>query len=208
MSPALRDLLVGAQIIVYTQTEGAALTVQCSVNFVGGRKFFCREPCEQERILIGPSVSRAPTGTFSFGFTGSQTGGAVSVTFRQLSKADSGLYRCGSYGGGRDSYQQIEVIVVDGEFLIKRRYSPFSQLAVRWSYGEGRSSLLPPAGVQKLLHKSDVLSCPLAVSPETPPGKPGATDPIWLPWLSTRTQICTRHCFSATESVLVSFYWS
>lgn len=71
--------------------------------------------------LIGPSVSRAPTGTFSFGFTGSQTGRAVSVTFRRLTKADSGVYRCGLYG--RDSYQHIEVIVVDGEFLIKRRYS-------------------------------------------------------------------------------------
>lgn len=131
VSPALRDLLVGAQIIVYTQTEGAALTVQCSVSFVEGRKFFCKEPCEQDRILIGPSVSKAPTGTFSFGFTGSQTGRAVSVTFRQLTKADSGLYRCGWYGGGRDSYQHIEVIVVDGESLIKQRYSLFSQPAVR-----------------------------------------------------------------------------
>lgn len=135
VSPALRDLLAGAQIIVYTQTEGASLTVRCSVSFVGGRKFFCKEPCE--RILVGPSISgppitAAPTGTFSFGFTGSQTGRAVSVTFRQLTRADSGLYRCGSYGRGRDSYQHIEVIVVDGEFLT-RRYSLFSQLAaVRW----------------------------------------------------------------------------
>lgn len=131
VSPALRDLLVGAQIIVYTQTEGAALTVQCSVSVVGGRKFFCREPCEQESILIGPSVSTAPTGAFSFEFTGSQTEKEVSVTFRQLTRADSGLYRCGSYGGGRDSYRQIEVIVVDGEFPIKRRHLLFSQLAVR-----------------------------------------------------------------------------
>lgn len=201
VSPALRDLLVGAQIVVYTQTEGAALTVRCSVNFVGRRRFFCKEPCEEGRVLIGPSLSRVATGTFSFGFTGSQTGRVVSVTFRQLTKADSGLYRCGSYDG--ISYQQIEVFAVDGEFLIKRPYSLFSQLAVRWSYGEGRPYLLPPAGVQKLLHKSDVLSCPLAASPETPPGKSGATDPVWPPCLSTMTQICTRPCSSATESVLL-----
>lgn len=41
-------------------------------------------------------------------------GGHVSVSIAQLTKADSGLYQCGLYQT-RNSYVQIEVVVVDGE---------------------------------------------------------------------------------------------
>ena len=44
----------------------------------------------------------------------------MTVTITQLTKSDSGRYRCGLGGSsGPDSYTDFDVIVTDGEFLLK-----------------------------------------------------------------------------------------
>lgn len=114
---AREDVLVGAQIH-YNQIEGAELTVTCLFNFVEIAKVFCKEPCGKANILFWQLGKAAVGGPFSFQFTEGQTGSEVSVTFRRLTKADSGLYRCVLFGQSVWSLQQVTVIVVDGELRL------------------------------------------------------------------------------------------
>uniref|UniRef100_A0A8P4KQJ0 Immunoglobulin V-set domain-containing protein n=1 Tax=Dicentrarchus labrax TaxID=13489 RepID=A0A8P4KQJ0_DICLA len=108
------NTLVNAQTIVYTGTGGGAVKVKC-FSYYGGRKFFCKEGCNQEDILIQTTGVTAHNGRYSMTYDGTFTGGNVFVTITQLTKSDSGLYWCGSGA----QYQLIEIIIVDGEFLFK-----------------------------------------------------------------------------------------
>ncbi|XP_054465793.1 uncharacterized protein LOC129100238 isoform X2 [Anoplopoma fimbria] len=95
------------KVQVYTAAEGGNVRVECPSSSFGSWKIFCKEPCEQEDILIERTNVRAQKGRYSIEWMrGSRD---VDVTIRQLTKSDSGLYRCGS----RYSSHQIEVIVVD-----------------------------------------------------------------------------------------------
>ncbi|XP_054483086.1 uncharacterized protein LOC129115962 [Anoplopoma fimbria] len=96
--------LVKAQ--VYSGAEGGDVRVKCPSTFQS-RKIFCKEPCEQEDILIETKKFKDQKGRYSIEWmSGSRD---VDVTIRQLTKSDSGLYRCVS----GSSSQQIEVIVID-----------------------------------------------------------------------------------------------
>ncbi|XP_054465774.1 uncharacterized protein LOC129100220 isoform X2 [Anoplopoma fimbria] len=97
--------LVKAQ--VYTGAEGGDVRVKCPSSLLGSRKIFCKEPCEPEDILIKTTNVRAQKGRYSIEWMSERT--KVDVTIKQLTKSDSGLYRCVS---GSSSHQ-IEVIVVD-----------------------------------------------------------------------------------------------
>lgn len=122
VSAAPEDVLVGAQI-VYSQTEGAQLTVRCLFDFPGNAKAFCREPCDVARTLFWRPGEGAVGGPFSFHVTEGQTSGEVSVTFERLTKADSALYRCALTGPLGPSVQGVEVIVVNGEFRLFTVYN-------------------------------------------------------------------------------------
>ncbi|XP_037627436.1 uncharacterized protein LOC119489272 isoform X2 [Sebastes umbrosus] len=109
--------LVNAQSTVYTGTEGGDVTIECSSSSSGSRKIFCKEQCEQEDILIETTNVRARRGRYSIEWKRTQGTrvGDVSVTITQLTKSDSGRYRC---GGSISTFEQIEIIVVDA-FLDK-----------------------------------------------------------------------------------------
>ncbi|XP_054465693.1 uncharacterized protein LOC129100161 isoform X2 [Anoplopoma fimbria] len=97
--------LVKAQ--VYSGAEGGDVRVKCPSSSFGSRKIFCKEPCEQEDILIERKKFKDQKGRYSIKWMrGSRD---VYATIKQLTKSDSGLYRCVS----RSSSQRIEVIVVD-----------------------------------------------------------------------------------------------
>ncbi|XP_075957793.1 uncharacterized protein LOC142960070 isoform X2 [Anarhichas minor] len=91
--------------ILYTRTEGGDVTVQCSSSSSGSRKILCKDPCEQEDIIIETTDLRAHEGRFSIKWSRRD----VSVTITQLTKSDSGLYGCGI----KSSYWQFEILVVD-----------------------------------------------------------------------------------------------
>ncbi|XP_031694962.1 uncharacterized protein LOC116377459 isoform X2 [Anarrhichthys ocellatus] len=93
-------------ILIYTGTEGKGVTVKCSSSSSGSRKILCKDPCKQEDNIIETTDDRAQKGRFSIEWSRS---GGVSVTIRQLTKSDSGLYGCGI----KSSYQQFEILVVD-----------------------------------------------------------------------------------------------
>lgn len=106
---APKNVLVGAQVL-YIRNEGEELTVKCHFNFVGIGKVFCKEPCDAANSLSWVLGTGTLGGPLNFQFTGSQTNSEVSVTFRRLSRADSGLYTCGLVGALVQS-KQVRVVV-------------------------------------------------------------------------------------------------
>lgn len=83
------------------------MTVKCSVFSRPGWKFFFKKECEKD-ILIGTNGSIAENEKYSISYD--------RVTITQLSKSDSGRYKCGRRRSSfSPSYVETEVIVVDGE---------------------------------------------------------------------------------------------
>ncbi|XP_038554094.1 polymeric immunoglobulin receptor-like isoform X2 [Micropterus salmoides] len=100
--------LTNAQIpSVYTGTEGGDVEVRCPFSSYGTSMFFCKRECKPEDILIHTTGVRDQRGRYSIRYDG---GGNVFVSITQLTKSDSGLYRCG-LGGSNITF---EIIVVDG----------------------------------------------------------------------------------------------
>ncbi|KAF3860955.1 hypothetical protein F7725_001210, partial [Dissostichus mawsoni] len=80
--------LVSAQVTVYSGTEGENVRVECSFPSYRIRKFFCKEPCEQEDILIETTDATAQRGRYRIDYKD----GGFFVTITQLNKSDSGRY--------------------------------------------------------------------------------------------------------------------
>ncbi|XP_054482689.1 uncharacterized protein LOC129114804 [Anoplopoma fimbria] len=95
------------KVQLYSGAEGGDVRVKCPSSLFGSWKFFCKEPCEQEDILIETTYVRAQKGRYSIEWM--RESRYVYVTIKQLTKSDSGLYRCGF----ESSSQRIEVIVID-----------------------------------------------------------------------------------------------
>lgn len=88
------------------------------------RKFFCKEECKAEDVLVKTDDDVAQRDRYSIKYrNGPSGGGILSVTITRMTKSDSGRYRCGV---GRnslpDSYTDFEIRVSDGEFLMKLVY--------------------------------------------------------------------------------------
>ncbi|XP_033981429.1 uncharacterized protein LOC117478545 isoform X2 [Trematomus bernacchii] len=106
--------LVSAQLSVYSGIEGENVRVKCSIPSFGIRKFFCKEPCEEEDILIETTNATAQRGRYSSDYKD----GVFFVTITQLTKSDSGRYRCGADTSlTKASYEDIEIIVVDAKLV-------------------------------------------------------------------------------------------
>ncbi|XP_019203384.1 polymeric immunoglobulin receptor [Oreochromis niloticus] len=96
-----------------TETEGEAVTLGCSNTVYGQRKFFCKNQCKNEgEILIDTSNNKAVSGRYSIEYTAGSTFGLY-VTITQLTKSDTGAYRCG-YGNplSPDSYYSGSLVVI------------------------------------------------------------------------------------------------
>ncbi|XP_034060325.1 uncharacterized protein LOC117538586 isoform X2 [Gymnodraco acuticeps] len=106
--------LVSAQLTLYSVTEGADVIVECSFPYKKN-SFFCKEKCKQEDILIETTDAKAyQRGRYSIDH---KPKGFV-VTITQLTKSDSGKYRCGSAASSsRNSSTCIEIIVVDAKLV-------------------------------------------------------------------------------------------
>lgn len=107
---------VNAQILVYTGVKGEDVTILCPLTSSGTGKFFCREECKEGHILIETTSQRAQSGRYSIKYDEGFSRGTLFLTISQLTKSDSGLYRCGwGTPSSPTSYRQIEITVVDGE---------------------------------------------------------------------------------------------
>ncbi|KAL7398269.1 hypothetical protein ABVT39_007061 [Epinephelus coioides] len=104
--------LINAQTIVYSGTEGNDLAVDCSFPNSFIRKFFCKEECEQDDILIETAGFTVQKGRYSIKRRTDGRTVQYSVTISQLTKSDSGRYRCG-WTRFPSSYNYIKIIVID-----------------------------------------------------------------------------------------------
>ncbi|CAI5659893.1 unnamed protein product [Oreochromis niloticus] len=98
----------------YTETEGEKITLICSNTVYGHRKFFCKNECKSEgEILIDTTNNKSESGRYSIEYRPGSTYGLY-ATITQLTKSDTGQYRCG-YGNplSPDSYDNNDVVVID-----------------------------------------------------------------------------------------------
>lgn len=104
---------------IRTDTEGGEVTLGCSNTVYGTMKFFCKDECKKEEdVLIETDGNRAQSGRYSLEYKEGSTFG-LSVTITQVTKSDTGHYRCG-YGRALspDSHSGLQIIVIGGEFLL------------------------------------------------------------------------------------------
>ncbi|TKS76490.1 Polymeric immunoglobulin receptor [Collichthys lucidus] len=96
---------------VYGRIEGGFVTVKCSYS--ESWKFLCRDKCNEKDVLIETNLDKHQSGRYSI----KSTAGSLYVTITQLTKSDSGLYRCGSgtTRSTRSSYRLFKIIVVDAK---------------------------------------------------------------------------------------------
>ncbi|KAF3696350.1 Polymeric immunoglobulin receptor [Channa argus] len=108
--------IINAQITTYKRTEGRDITVKCFSSSSGKWKIFCKEPCEQENILITTTSNRNQTRRYSIRYEeeGFLTFSTLTVSIKDLSTSDSGQYRCGlSETLSSASIMKFRLIVAD-----------------------------------------------------------------------------------------------
>lgn len=110
---------------IRTNIEGEDVTLGCSDTVYGRRKFFCKGECKtEEDIIIETDENRAQSGRYSIEYIEGSAFG-LEVTISQVTKSDSGQYRCG-YGRALspDSYRTLQIIVIDAPTTSKPNLTP------------------------------------------------------------------------------------
>uniref|UniRef100_A0A3Q3FCX3 Immunoglobulin subtype domain-containing protein n=1 Tax=Kryptolebias marmoratus TaxID=37003 RepID=A0A3Q3FCX3_KRYMA len=100
---------------------GSSLTVGCSFKFSGQRKSFCRGECEGDKILVETDGDRGQRGRCRIGYREGRfpvSSTFVYVTIEQLTRSDSGQYRCYLDRFLKDGFIDFRVTVIDGEFSV------------------------------------------------------------------------------------------
>ncbi|XP_071333567.1 immunoglobulin mu Fc receptor-like [Trachinotus anak] len=148
---------------VLTGTEGGSITVKCSFPLSGRKKYFCKEECEKQDILIETEGVRARRGRYRIGykerfFPTKST--LLYVTITQLMKSDSGWYSCGiTRPFAPDLYEEFEIRVTDAPIISK------PNLVLRPLPTSLPSSSTPTTTTQSL--NSSVGSSSFSSAPET-----------------------------------------
>ncbi|XP_043979567.1 polymeric immunoglobulin receptor-like [Gambusia affinis] len=95
---------------------GGNTTFPCSFHSSGRTKFFCRETCEGENLLIRTSDDSAQIGRYRTEYVreASRTFSVLSVSISELTRSDAGRYRCGLEDSPSPaSFQDFRLVVVD-----------------------------------------------------------------------------------------------
>ncbi|XP_071394355.1 uncharacterized protein [Centroberyx affinis] len=96
---------------VHEEAEGENITVGCSFTWAGNnKKFFCKGECKNENILIETDKDKDQNGRYSIE---DKRTGLFFVTITQLTKSDSGSYRCGVDRLLTHSYKEFDITVTD-----------------------------------------------------------------------------------------------
>ncbi|XP_042265591.1 polymeric immunoglobulin receptor-like [Thunnus maccoyii] len=106
-------------IDLYAGAEGGRGSIICYLTSSGSTKFFCKGKCKEEDILIKTDGVTAQSGRYSIRYEDGSSGRRiVTVTFTQLTKSDSGRYRCGLGGSSSpDAYTDFDITVIDAATL-------------------------------------------------------------------------------------------
>ncbi|XP_024653977.2 uncharacterized protein LOC105941289 isoform X2 [Maylandia zebra] len=97
------------QLKHFDKETGSSLTVGCSFKQPGNRVFFCRGECVGENILVLTLDIKAQRGRYKIEYDS----GVLYVSITQLTKSDSGRYRCYLSGSSSSSFRDFEVTVTD-----------------------------------------------------------------------------------------------
>lgn len=98
---------------------GTDLTVAWSFPLSGRSSYFCRGGCREDNFLLEKDGQVVTRGRYSYDCRDClEAGGSVYVSITQLNESDSGRYRCGWYRKFK-WYEEFDVVVMDGEFLLK-----------------------------------------------------------------------------------------
>ncbi|XP_019204976.1 uncharacterized protein LOC102075918 isoform X3 [Oreochromis niloticus] len=100
-----------AQLKHFNKETGSSLTVACSFKQAGYRKMFCRGECGGEKILVHTEHLSAQRDRYNIGYVSES--GVLYVSITQLTKSDSGRYRCLLIGSSSSSSREFEVTVTD-----------------------------------------------------------------------------------------------
>ncbi|XP_044206865.1 hepatitis A virus cellular receptor 1 homolog isoform X1 [Thunnus albacares] len=108
--------LINAEIHSFTGTEGQNITVECPFTRTGDRKYFCtvlyEDECEE--YILKMNNNRAQRGRYIMEYKNTRAGSRLYVTITQLTKSDSGHYRCGlDIPFWFDPYMEFQIIVKD-----------------------------------------------------------------------------------------------
>ncbi|XP_067449828.1 myb-like protein U [Thunnus thynnus] len=115
--------LINAEIPIFIRTEGQSITVPCHFTYTGSRKYFCKDECE-EYILEMYDV-RDRIGRYIMEYKNTRAGSRLDVTITQLTKSDSGRYRCGlDIPFLIDLYWEFKIIVIDAPSTSKPNLTP------------------------------------------------------------------------------------
>ncbi|KAK2850775.1 hypothetical protein Q5P01_007051 [Channa striata] len=99
-------------ITIHRKKEGTNFKIQWQIKSSESWKFLCRNDCKDGVILINTTENRAENGSYSIEYTTrSSPGGVLQVNIKNLTKSDSGRYRCGVGNSPRD----FEVKVIDAQ---------------------------------------------------------------------------------------------
>ncbi|XP_063320555.1 uncharacterized protein LOC134618882 isoform X2 [Pelmatolapia mariae] len=98
-----------AQLKNFYKETGSSLTVGCSFKHPGYRKMFCRGECQINEVLIETDHVRALRSRYNIGYES----GVLYVSITQLTKSDSGRYRCFLEGTFSSSFRDFKVTVTD-----------------------------------------------------------------------------------------------
>lgn len=109
-------LLVGlreTEAISATGTAGKEIKIKCShSNAFYNVKYFCKEPCQDEDILItSGEMNKDSDGRYSI----EDNGNTFTVTISGLTEGDSGTYWCGIDRIGIDTYNEVVLTVTKDE---------------------------------------------------------------------------------------------
>ncbi|XP_050923584.1 uncharacterized protein LOC108890929 isoform X3 [Lates calcarifer] len=153
--------LINAETFIRTEPEGGNMTVTCTFNFSGSKKIFCKNECTEDKdILIETEENRAQSGRYSIEYKEGfypVSSTLLYVTITQLTKSDSGRYRCSlERTGFSDGYDEIDLRVTDAPTtsIPDCTLPPFS-------------TSLPSASTPTLIQTTQSLTSSSSSSPET-----------------------------------------
>ncbi|XP_034722018.1 uncharacterized protein LOC117941021 [Etheostoma cragini] len=114
----------------FNKTSGDNIVVACVFSFSGRRTYFCKDQCEDKNLLV--ETTRPSTQRDRYGIEyvrGSPSGGNVYVSISQLTRSDSGLYKCGlDTHLSLDHYHEFRIVVADGEIHAWTTTGPITTL--------------------------------------------------------------------------------
>ncbi|XP_067449740.1 polymeric immunoglobulin receptor-like [Thunnus thynnus] len=102
-------------IDLFAGAEGGNGSWSCHFTSSGSTKFFCKGECKEEDILIKTDNVTDQSGRYSIKYKDGSSGRrTVTVTITQLTKSDSGRYRCGLGGSSvPDDYSDFDITITD-----------------------------------------------------------------------------------------------